>query len=290
MLGCEYNPLYMTTHDMTRGAMVCALYAILLLINQQTALMLENSLTWIFIFPIYLYAAQAPAAISCCVAAAMALESFLFGGFTTWFYSWTSIATGLAGGIALHKQAPSSWRLLIMFVIQFIGTMLILFLWAGIFDMDLTEDFAMIKAWIPWLDPWVFTVLFAAVMAFTMALCVHVVGAAACRKLNIPTRPLTPVSRIKGHRAVAWAFLVTLALFFLFPDMVLWKIEVRNLLILALVPELVYLDYYGAICVLRRLIGTNKRFLVFFVIMGTIIPGVQMILAAIGLLHALRGN
>lgn len=275
----------MKTQDITRGAMVCALYAVLLLINQQTALMLENSLTWIFIFPIYLYAAQAPTAAALCAGTAMALESFLFGGFTTWFYSWTSILTGLAGGIALHKQMASSLRMLLMFVIQFAGTLLILFLWAGIFDMDLTEDFAMVQAVVPWLDPWVFMILFAAVMAFTMALCVHVVGAAICRKLHIPVRPLTPISQIRGHSWVGWAFLVTLALFFLFSGMVLWNIEVRNLLILALAPELVYLDYYGAICALRR---CHTRLMVFFIIMGTIIPGIQMILAAIGLFHTLR--
>ena len=73
------------TRQITRGAMVCAIYGVMLLVNQQFALALEESMSWLFAFPILIYAAQNPVAIAGVCALAMALESFLFCGFSTWF-------------------------------------------------------------------------------------------------------------------------------------------------------------------------------------------------------------
>ena len=84
----------MKTKELTRGAMVCALYGILLFINQQTALTIESSMNWIFTFPVLIYTGMYGSNMGGIVAVAMAMMTFLFGGFTTWFYSWTSILIG----------------------------------------------------------------------------------------------------------------------------------------------------------------------------------------------------
>ena len=39
------------TKQITKGAMVCAIYGALLFLNQQSALMIESSASWIFCFP-----------------------------------------------------------------------------------------------------------------------------------------------------------------------------------------------------------------------------------------------
>ena len=78
----------METKHITRGAMATALYAILLLLNQQTALTIELSAPWLFAFPILIYTAMHGRSISGVVAISMALMTFLFVSFTTWFYLW----------------------------------------------------------------------------------------------------------------------------------------------------------------------------------------------------------
>lgn len=267
--------------------MAVALYGLLLLLNQQTGLMIENSLTWVFIFPIYIFAAMSTPAAAGCAAASMALLTFLFGGFSTWFYSWTSLATGLAGGITLKKDWPSSWRMALMFVIQFVGNMLMIFVWAGIFDMDLSEDFAMITQYVPWLDPWIFATLFAALLALSIVICVQFVGSTLLRLLHIPTRPLTPVTQIAPHPWIAWLFVGTMAVFAVCPNMVLWNMEVRNLLLLVLVPCFLYLDYYGAVVLLQRCVRTGHTGWSPLIIFGTFIPGPCFIWAIVGLVKAI---
>ena len=108
--------VHITTRDVTRGAMAAAIYALLLFLNQQTALGVETAIPWLFIFPIYLYAAASPFQASFTCALAMILETFLFGGFTTWFYSWTGILSGFLAGAAIRKGASGQVRLAILFV------------------------------------------------------------------------------------------------------------------------------------------------------------------------------
>ena len=46
------------TKQITKGAMVCAIYGALLFLNQQSALMIESSASWIFAFPVLIYTAM----------------------------------------------------------------------------------------------------------------------------------------------------------------------------------------------------------------------------------------
>ena len=47
------------TKQITTGAMVCAIYGALLFLNQQSALMIESSASWIFAFPVLIYTIKA---------------------------------------------------------------------------------------------------------------------------------------------------------------------------------------------------------------------------------------
>ena len=46
------------TKQITKGAMVCAIYGALLFLNQQSALMIESSASWNFAFPLLIYTAM----------------------------------------------------------------------------------------------------------------------------------------------------------------------------------------------------------------------------------------
>lgn len=82
------------TKQITKGAMVCAIYGALLFLNQQSALMIESSASWIFAFPVLIYTAMSGVKMGALVTVCMGLMTMFFGGFTTWFYSWTSLLIG----------------------------------------------------------------------------------------------------------------------------------------------------------------------------------------------------
>ena len=69
----------MKTSSITKGAMCVAIYGLLLLLNQQTGLMIEASLSWVFIMPILLYSASQGVRAGLVTGISMGLLSFLFG-------------------------------------------------------------------------------------------------------------------------------------------------------------------------------------------------------------------
>ena len=66
--------------------------------------MIEASASWLFVFPVLIYTAMSGPKSGAIVGVAMALMTFLLGGFTTWFYSWTSLITGYVYGLGLFYQ------------------------------------------------------------------------------------------------------------------------------------------------------------------------------------------
>ena len=94
----------MKTSSITKGAMCVAIYGLLLLLNQQTGLMIEASLSWVFIMPILLYSASQGVRAGLVTGISMGLLSFLFGSFTTWFYSWSALLIGYLYGVGVHQQ------------------------------------------------------------------------------------------------------------------------------------------------------------------------------------------
>lgn len=277
-----------TTRNVTRGAMAAAIYALLLFLNQQTALGIETAMPWLFIFPIYVYSAASPLQASFPCALAMILETFLFGGFTTWFYSWTGILSGFLTGAAIRRGLSGQLRLGILFVCQFVGNLLTMFLWAGIFDMDITEDFAMIRGFIPWLDMKVFIVIFCVVLSVMTAVCVNLLGAALLQRLHIPCPPITPVSRIRPNRTLVWLSIASVILFVVCPSVIVWKEEARNWLLPAVMCAMMYLDYLGCVRFLQKCVATGHRSWAPVAVIGAFVPGLQLLWVIQGMLWGLQ--
>ena len=105
----------MKTNILTQGALCLSLYGVLLLFNQQTGLLIESMMNWVFILPILIYSAKAGLYPGGITAFSMAILSFLFGTFTTWFYSWSAILIGFVYGAGLYKKIRHSMNFLISF-------------------------------------------------------------------------------------------------------------------------------------------------------------------------------
>ena len=272
----------MNTKSLTRGAMMCAIYGALLLINQQTALTIETSASWIFVFPMLIYAATSTTYMSGLVAIAMALMSFLFGSFTTWFYSWCSIIMGFIYGIGISKKWKNMTNFILCFILSLISTALTITVWATLFGMDLTEDFAMVHKFIPGVSFEVFVSLFIILMGLLQALCIHLVSIMICMRMKIEIRPLKPIYSIQNP---TWIGAVSLLIWFIYlfgQNMVECSQNVRNIFQFIWFMDCFVLDYFGVIFLLDTCIRKNKRKMSFFVIFGAFIPVINFIWMFLG--------
>ena len=132
------------TKQITTGAMVCAIYGALLFLNQQSALMIESSASWIFAFPVLIYTVMSGVKMGALVTICMGLMTMFFGGFTTWFYSWTSLLIGFIYGAGVFKHAKNMTNFIICFILSIIANLCIILLWSTLFGICLlyTSDAA----------------------------------------------------------------------------------------------------------------------------------------------------
>ena len=275
------------TRQITRGAIVCAIYGIMLFANQQFALAIEDGMSWIFAFPILIYAAQNPSSVAAVCAAAMALETFLFGGFTTWFYSWTSIVIGYLYGIGIYRRWSSDIKLVVTFLLSLGSYIFIFWIWAGIFGLDYAADFQMIHEILPFIDMRVFLAAIIFVLSLLQTICIHLLATLICIRMKIPTVPIKKISQLRPNKKVGIVSIVIGALFFLSQNVLQWNAEVKDIILIALMIDLCALDYYGILYMLDRSRCKAQRKRSFFAIFGAFIPGINAIWIILGELDCL---
>ena len=275
----------MKTKELTRGAMVCALYGILLFINQQTALTIESSMNWIFTFPVLIYTGMYGSNMGGIVAVAMAMMTFLFGGFTTWFYSWTSILIGFIYGIGLYKRWGHVLNFSICAILSVISSALIIYLWAGIFGYDLATEFADILAIAPWIHLQVLVFVFVILLGILQAFCIHMIALMICARLHVQIRPLGNIRDFPTPRWVGIVSVLTLAGYFLGQNVV--NSDMKDILQIIAIMDLMVLDFFGVLYFLNRSIARKSRSSTFLAIIGAFVPLVQFLWIGAGLADCL---
>ncbi len=105
------------TQKITFGAMIVAIFAMILLLNRQTGDMFESLFFFIFPIPMVAYSAKYGLKSSFAVFICTIMCTMLFGTITTAFYAITQALVGLVYGTCLyHKKDPAKTILLIMFL------------------------------------------------------------------------------------------------------------------------------------------------------------------------------
>lgn len=277
----------MDTKQLTRGAMMCGIYGLLLFLNQQTALTIESGASWIFAFPILIYAAMYGSKSGSIVAISMVLMTFLFGGFTTWFYSWSSILIGYVYGLGVYKQWKHMTNFVIAAFLSIIATALMIYLWAGIFGYDLTTDFQEIIQLVPAIHLNVLIFVVVVFMGILQGLCIHLVALMVCIRMRITTRNITPVSQIKSPRWLGVVSLVLLGFYYFSQNVLHLYADIQDLLQILVIFDCALLDYYGVIYFMSRVVDKKRRNLSFLAIIGAFIPGVFFIWIIAGELDCL---
>jgi hypothetical protein len=277
----------MNTHQLTRGAMVCGIYGLLLFANQQTALAIETSASWLFAFPILIYTATNGARISSIPAVAMALMTLLFGTFTTWFYSWSAILTGYVYGVGIYHHWKNMVNFSLAALLSIIGTGMTVYLWAGIFGYDLATELSVYMHYLPAIRLNVLIFLFVLLIGLLEGLCIHLVALMICLRMRIPIPAIRPVRNMRSPRWVGFASLIICLVFFLCQNMVELNTRATDILQIVVLVDCMVLDYLGVLYFLSKAARTKRRSLAFLAIMGAFIPVVNLIWIVMGELDSL---
>ncbi len=128
------------TLKITTGAMIVAIFAVLLLLNRQTAGFFEELFVYLLPVPMVAYSAKYGGKSGIPVFVAMALFSFLFGTLLTVFYAITGALLGLIFGTCLYHKVDSAKTLVIVMLLSAVFNVLSTVALAGMFGYDVAAE------------------------------------------------------------------------------------------------------------------------------------------------------
>lgn len=126
----------------TTGAMVTAIFGVLLLLNRQTGNLLEEVFLFLYPVPMVAYAALYGAKNGIPVFAAMSLLSVLFGNVTSLFYAVTQALIGLIFGGCLYRKVDMTKTLFVVMILSAVVTVLNTIVLGFLFGFDLNQEVA----------------------------------------------------------------------------------------------------------------------------------------------------
>lgn len=126
----------------TTGAMVTAIFGVLLLLNRQTGNLFEDLFLFLYPVPMVAYSAMYGWKSGLPVVAAMSLLSFLLGNFTTVFYAVTQALIGLVFGGCLYHKVDMTKTLFAVMALSAVVNVLNTIVLGFLFGFDLNQEIA----------------------------------------------------------------------------------------------------------------------------------------------------
>ncbi|MDO4336603.1 MAG: DUF2232 domain-containing protein [Eubacteriales bacterium] len=124
----------------TTGAMVTAIFGVLLLLNRQTGSLFEEVFVFLYPIPMVAYAALYGVKNGIPVFAAMSLISVLFGNFSTIFYAVTQALIGLVFGGCLYHRIDMTKTLFAVMALSAGVNVLNTIVLGFLFGVDLNQE------------------------------------------------------------------------------------------------------------------------------------------------------
>lgn len=141
--------------QITLGAMILAIFAIILLMNRQTGGMFEETFMYILPIPMTAYASKFGWKPSLGVFAGMAFFSVLFGTFTTIFYAVSEALVGLVFGTCIHRKADMTKTLVLVMILSAVLNVVSTFALASVFGYDIAAEVREMQAQMQKATEWV---------------------------------------------------------------------------------------------------------------------------------------
>lgn len=133
------------TQKLTFGALLVAIFGVLLLLNRQTGGMLEETFIFLFPIPMVAFSARYGWKDSLPVFVCTVLISIVCGIFTSAFYAITQSFIGVVYGSCLHAKRDSNKTMLLVMGLSAVSNLLSSIILASLFGIDLQEDMEMMQ-------------------------------------------------------------------------------------------------------------------------------------------------
>lgn len=133
------------TQKLTFGALLVAVFGVLLLLNRQTGGMLEETFIFLFPIPMVAFSARYGWKDSIPVFVCTVLISIFCGIFTSAFYAVTQSFIGIVYGSCLHAKRDSTRTMLLVMALSVVSNLVSSIVLASLFGINLQEDMQLMQ-------------------------------------------------------------------------------------------------------------------------------------------------
>ena len=206
---------------LTEGAMMLAIMGVFLLLNLQSAGLLEAYLIWAIPLPIIFYVVKHGLKAGVLLAGSAILLTLMTGNVITLFYMGSAVVIGLSYGFGVHRNKSNGWLVFATTLLTAVSLFIEMYLLAALFGYNLLAETQVIVDSLSTMQGLVMpddmTELILAVypiallvMAFLQALITHFLAILMLKRLNISTRRMRPIHEFKLPMWLAAAALIGL--------------------------------------------------------------------------------
>lgn len=290
--------MHNTTKRITEGAMMTAIFGVMLFLNRQLGGILEYLMYWIFTFPILLYTAKYGIRASLATSTAMVVLSFMLGTPTTIFYAVSCVLIGVVYGGGVRKGWSNTSLLAstgILTLLSYIFTMVV---FAAFFGYSVEEDIEMLTMLMNMLNMnfgvsmkyilCIFTSFTVILTTVLQTMCIHLVAVLFMERLKIAHHKMKTVFDLRVPKWIGWICIVIWLLFY-GSNMVELKEGVRSVLMFLYIMMKVFCVGYGSLTFLSFILLMRKRWLLFVLAIVWFVPLGQSIIAVTGIIDMLQG-
>lgn len=285
------------TRRLSEGAMMVAMLGIMLFVNRQFANMIEFFMYWVLTFPILIYTAKYGMKYGALTALCMMLLSFMISSFTTIFYLFCCVITGLIYGEGVRRRWKNGWLLLLTGLFTFISYVITTIVLASVFGYDPKEDVELVRMLLQFVNissssvnmqylvPAI-VVMSAVLMSVLQTICIHLLAHILMQRLKIEAREMTSLFDLHVPKYMG-IIIIIIWILFLARNVLKLNQEVSGILFIIFLCAFIFALAYGVLTCMMWSIAIHKRAFVFLIVIGVFIRYVQDLIAIVGILDML---
>ncbi|MEG0330055.1 MAG: DUF2232 domain-containing protein [Longicatena sp.] len=281
------------TRKITEGAMMVAIVGVMLFINRQFANAIEFFMYWILTFPILIYTAKYGIKDGLLPSVSMLLISFMISAPTTIFYLFCCVVVGLVYGHGVRKKWKNGTLLISTGVVTLFSYIITTVVFGAIFGYDPSEDVTMVKTLLSIFDMEIvgvslqnmvtmIVVLMAVLMSALQTICIHLLGNILLKRLKIDRREMNSIFDLQVPR-ITGVIIIVIWILFLSRNVLKLNQAVVSVILIVYLCAFIFAIGYGTLTCMIFCIIQKKRWLVFLVMIGALLPYVQQVIACIGI-------
>lgn len=305
----------MNTKDISKGAILCALYGVLLQVNLLGSLFIENYFPFLLALPLMAAGLTSSKKVLQAVLVSMIILTFILSGLTTWLLALSMLLSAFALCLPFCRQAGHDHAFshpnlqteavlnrkeiqekidrsfVICLLVQVICTFASMTLLASLFGYSMEEDSALFALFASFLNPYGVLFIAAVIVGVSQSVLLELmlqIMLNAFGKRKIPF--IFPLSDPKPW--IAWTFLISLtgAIFFLAAPVLKWTMICKDVLVILACVSGIWLDILGT----RRLLQSEAAqkssayFLRLGIVLCAFIPFLMAVPIVAGLMACLK--